>query len=78
MRHLTAIWYLNVGWEEADGGEVLMRPGGADEARVAPAADTVLLFNSSLPHAVTQSRAAERWALTMWVHGTVHGSEYVN
>ena len=50
----------------------------ADEARVAPAADTVLLFNSSLPHAVTQSRAAERWALTMWVHGTVHGSEYVN
>ena len=55
-----------------------MRPGGADEARVAPAADTVLLFNSSLPHAVTQSRAAERWALTMWVHGTVHGSEYVN
>lgn len=67
-RHLTAIWYLNVGWEERHGGKVLMRPGSADEAAVAPEADVALFFNSSLPHAVTQSHAAARWALTMWCH----------
>ena len=67
VRHLTAIWYLNPGWEEAHGGKVLMRPGGAEEVGFAPSADVVVLFNSSLPHAVSQSHA-QRWALTMWVH----------
>ena len=67
-RLVTAIWYLNVGWREAHGGKVVMQPGSAEEVAVAPAADTVVVFNSSLPHAVTQSNVDERWALTMWVH----------
>ena len=35
-----------------------------------PRGDEAVLFNASVPHDVAPSHA-ERWALTMWVHGAL-------
>ena len=66
-RLLTALWYLNVGWRDGDGGELRLRPADGGEVSLPPRGDEAVLFNASVPHDVAPSHA-ERWALTMWVH----------
>ena len=65
-RLLTALWYLNVGWRNGDGGELRLRAADG-EVSLPPRGDEAVLFNASVPHDVAPSHA-ERWALTMWVH----------
>ena len=65
-RLLTALWYLNVGWRDGDGGELRLRATDG-EVSLPPRGDEAVLFNASVPHDVAPSHA-ERWALTMWVH----------
>ena len=65
-RLLTALWYLNVGWRDGDGGELRLRAADG-EVSLPPRGDEAVLFNASVPHDVAPSHA-ERWALTMWVH----------
>ena len=65
-RLLTALWYLNVGWHDGDGGDLRLRAADG-EVSLPPRGDEAVLFNASVPHDVAPSHA-ERWALTMWVH----------
>lgn len=63
-RRLTAIVYLNEGWQERDGGqlELCVEP----PVLVAPVIDRLVVFRSELiEHQVLEAHA-ERWALTAW------------
>ena len=51
-RKLTAIYYLNSQWRTADGGELQLWPEDAPPVRVAPRADRLVIFISSLWHEV--------------------------
>ena len=62
-RKLTAIYYVNAQWRAADGGELQLWPGDAPPVRVAPRADRLVIFISSLWHEVLPawgSRCARR------------------
>lgn len=69
-RMVTAILYLNPGWDEADGGHLrLYVPGGEGEEEavdVPPLGGTLVSFLSALfEHEVLPARR-ERWSLTGW------------
>ena len=76
-RRVTAILYLNEGWEPGHGGQLLLYPptegitatttvGTEAVVRVAPLLGRLLLFNAAIEHevAVTQQ---PRWAVTAWL-----------
>lgn len=63
-RRLTAIVYLNEGWQPADGGELELCVEPV--VRVQPVLDRLVVFRSELiEHQVLEAHA-ERWALTAW------------
>jgi SM-20-related protein len=64
-RRITAILYLNSGWEPSWGGELrAYEPDGVRD--IAPKAGTFVLFSSPhLRHEVLEVRH-ERWAATAW------------
>jgi hypothetical protein len=66
-RRLTAILYLNPGWETArDGGALRAHLRDGSVRDVAPAGGRLLLFNSAeVPHEVLPARAP-RLAVTLW------------
>eukprot|EP01047_Picozoa_sp_COSAG01_P045461 COSAG01_NODE_4188_length_5258_cov_53.863927_3_plen_106_part_00 len=67
-RVLTAIYYLNPGWEPADGGVLrLFTEAGDAKAQVEPLADRLLLFFSDkrCPHLV-EPAWQHRYAVTCW------------
>ena len=63
------IYYLNDEWEEGHGGELRLWPLPEEEAAavvVAPRADRLVLFISSLEHEVLPAWRP-RYALTTWM-----------
>ena len=69
-RRLTAILYLNEGWQPADGGELVLYPPEQGTAlpiqRIAPRLGRLLLFRSATEHEVVETRAP-RLAVTAWL-----------
>ena len=67
-RRATAIYYLNPGWTEADGGQLRVHgEGGARD--VAPLLDRLVLFRSPLVEHEVLPANAPRLAVTAWYHG---------
>ena len=77
-RLLTCILYLNPGWAEGDGGELVLTPFLSRRVRVRPKHDRLAVFYSDrVCHSVEPARA-ERFCLTVWldgVAGSVNTSE---
>ena len=70
-RLLTFIYYLNApDWSAADGGE--LRLHGDAPTTIEPLLDRAVLFFSDarVPHEVLPSATRERWAASVWFHGT--------
>jgi len=67
-RRLTAIWYANPGWTDADGGALRVWRGDA-AFDLSPTLDRLVVFLADrVPHAV-QPGARVRRAATAWFHG---------
>lgn len=72
-RRVTAIYYLNPDWVDADGGQLRIWPNdaGGDDIEhatlISPLCDRLLLFTSTLEHEVTPSFNT-RFALTSWFY----------
>lgn len=65
-RVISAVLYLNEGWDPADGGQLRLYPEGIDPVDVQPEAGTLVLFPSAhLPHEVLPARR-ERWSVAGW------------
>jgi SM-20-related protein len=68
-RRLTAITYLNPGWEPAHGGLLRLFPEGGPPVDVPPRLDTLVVFLSErLEHEVLPAHAP-RLAATAWYYG---------
>ena len=65
-RRVTAILYLNNGWESDHGGELILHPPDGPQHRIAPRLGRLLLFNSTFLHEVATAHRP-RWALTAWL-----------
>ena len=70
-RRITAVYYPNLGWDERDGGELVLRP--SDDARrvaVTPRGDRLVAFwSDEVEHEVVGVRAragGERLAISFW------------
>ena len=72
-RKLTVIYYLNEGWRPEHGGELRIWPeqGDPQPVTLAPRADRLLVFISSLEHEVLPAWAP-RYALTTWMFDRKH------
>lgn len=65
-RVISAVLYLNVAWDPADGGQLRLYPEEGDPVEVLPEAGTLVLFRSAdLPHEVLPARR-ERWSVAGW------------
>lgn len=66
-RVISAVFYLNPGWEDAAGGEIVMYGAdGGELFRAPPRAGTLLLFRSmDMPHEVLPA-SRERWSIAGW------------
>lgn len=62
-RVISSVCYLNLSWEPADGGELLIFPEAGDPVRLAPRAGRLALFESHLEHQVLTCHA-QRYSLT--------------
>jgi SM-20-related protein len=68
-RTLTAVYYLNEGWEPQHGGTLRAFPTGVDPVEIAPVLDRLVVFLSAeLEHEVLPSWA-DRLAVTAWFYG---------
>jgi SM-20-related protein len=70
-RRLTAIYYLNDGWEPSHGGQLRLYPPASPSAprNVDPVLDRLLLFLSAeVEHEVLPAHRP-RLAITAWFHG---------
>lgn len=64
-RIVSAVFYLNEGWEPADGGELALYTG-AGTVRVPPEAGRLAVFRTrDTPHEVLPN-ARGRWSVTAW------------
>lgn len=65
-RVISAVLYLNEGWDADDGGQLRLYPDGRAAVDVQPEAGTLVLFRSAdLPHEVLPARR-ERWSVAGW------------
>lgn len=69
-RKVSVVFYLNPGWDPANGGELSLyqpRDPDAEMARIAPLGGRLIVFVSGvMPHAVRPCKAV-RWSLTGWL-----------
>lgn len=65
-RVISAVLYLNEGWDPADGGQLRLYPQDTEPVDVQPEAGTLVLFRSAdLSHEVLPARR-ERWSVAGW------------
>lgn len=65
-RVISAVLYLNEGWNPADGGQLRLYPEAEAPVEVQPTAGTLVLFRSAdLAHEVLPARR-ERWSVAGW------------
>ena len=71
-RRLTALFYLNPGWQESHGGELVLLPWLRSPISVPPLHNRLVLFLSdAVLHAVRPKRGGEpRFCFTFWLDGT--------
>jgi Rps23 Pro-64 3,4-dihydroxylase Tpa1-like proline 4-hydroxylase len=67
-RRLTAILYLNGGWQPAHGGALHIDARGGPRLSVAPLLGRVVFFDARLMHEVRPAHRA-RAAVTGWLYG---------
>ena len=68
-RRLTVLLYLNSGWCEGDGGEMVLQGWLQQRVKVAPVMNRMLVFRSDrMLHRVEPSHT-RRVCLTLWLHG---------
>ncbi|KAI3428529.1 hypothetical protein D9Q98_007352 [Chlorella vulgaris] len=66
-RRVTAIWYLNPGWQPGHGGELRLYPFPQPAVDIAPLNDRLVLFSSTdMLHRVLPS-SRERCCFTIWL-----------
>ena len=69
-RRISAILYLNPGWQPADDGKLVLFPFPFAPVPVEPVNDRLVLFSSPyMLHRVTPSMARQRFCLTIWFSG---------
>mmetsp|Transcript_7177 Transcript_7177/g.18412 ORF Transcript_7177/g.18412 Transcript_7177/m.18412 type:complete len:237 (+) Transcript_7177:94-804(+) len=76
-RRITAIFYLNAGWEPSHGGQLRLYPFPlSPPIDVPPVNDRVVLFSATrMPHRVLPSSAAvQRCCFTCWLSNSPHRS----
>lgn len=64
-RKVTAIWYLNPGWQPSDGGALRLYVPGRPV--VEPVLDRLVVFMSELVEHAVEPAYAPRWAMTGWM-----------
>lgn len=65
-RVISAVLYLNEGWDPADGGQLRLYPDELPAIDIQPEAGTLVLFRSAdLLHEVLPARR-ERWSVAGW------------
>lgn len=64
-RKVTAIWYLNPGWQPSDGGALRLYVPGRPV--VEPVMDRLVVFMSELVEHAVEPAFAPRWAMTGWM-----------
>jgi len=76
-RHITAIYYANLGWQQGDGGALRLHTRGGEEGGevdvdVPPLGNRLVCFwsNQRVPHSVQPSHA-DRFAVSAWYHDPV-------
>jgi len=76
-RHLTVIYYANLGWQVGDGGALRLHTragaeGGEVDVDVPPVGNRLVCFWSDqrVPHSVQPSHA-ERFAVSAWYHDAI-------
>ena len=79
LRKISAVYYLNRGWREEDGGQIVVTPSAdgdasAEQVRVEPELDRLVLFwSDTVLHEVlpTSDDAPPRLAVSFWFHEDV-------
>lgn len=76
QRAVTVLVYLNEGWKQGDGGELLLQPFLGDPIQITPILGRVVAFRSDrMLHRVLPSHQ-ERLCFTVWIDGEkVNSSE---
>lgn len=66
-RVVSSVFYLNVGWREEEGGELLMQDEAGEALfALAPQGGTLVIFRSAdMPHEVLPA-TRERWSVAGW------------
>ena len=66
-RMLSVVLYLNEGWAEEDGGQIVLYPETGEKLVVQPEMGTMVIFNSlKVPHEVLPTNKS-RYSLTGWL-----------
>lgn len=65
-RLLSAVFYLNEGWSNDEGGELLLWQGERCLERVAPLENRLVLFKSDLAHEVLAPLCRPRYSVAVW------------
>jgi len=68
-RAITCVVYLNPGWSEGDGGEIVLSPFLQPEVVVPPLMGRAVLFRSDLMLHRVRPAARERFCFTIWLDG---------
>lgn len=66
-RVLTLVVYLNAGWTEGDGGEIVLAPFASQRTCVAPRFNRAVIFRSDLLLHHVEPAHAERFCFTVWI-----------
>lgn len=65
-RVISAVFYLNNDWTDADGGEILLIDKQAQQQTLLPKANRLVLFDSELLHQVAITRRT-RYSIATWM-----------
>ena len=67
-RFLTAIYYLNEGWSDADGGCLRLHLPSEKHWDISPRSDRLVVFRSDVTEHEVLPTAAARLAITTWIY----------
>ena len=65
-RIVSSVFYLNAGWQETDGGELVIYNDTSSSSRIKPELGTLVLFLSDIEHEVLPTHR-DRKSITGWM-----------